>query len=248
MQKWSKLIVVLTMALLTPCVVASAQNNPGNSKLEQEIREAINTRHEFFLRGDREGWGAHVADKGVFVEPGNVITKAQFKAGLHPAIGLKQSIEISDLSVQDFGAVVVATFRQVLKQQYGDQALNVYQHMVETYQKKGDRWVLLAQGAVADPVRHKATSVDSATLDTYVGEYAWSPGYVETITREGNKLMISFPGEDGKVEFFPESATTFFLANDAEDGLTTFVKDASGKVTHYVVRQQGQEVIGKKIK
>jgi hypothetical protein len=72
---------------------------------------------------------------------------------------------------------------------------------------------------------------------------------ISTITREGNKLFEQYPGED-KVEFVPESETTFFLkGGDADSTRYTVVKNANGRVTHYVYRTYGSaDRIATKIK
>ena len=248
MSKWNPWIVVVALGVLAAGAPVSAQNNATSSNVEQQIRQSLDARLQAFLQGNRDVYAAAVADGGLFLEPGHLGTKSQKLPDVHPAIGFKKSLDVSDFKVRDFGAFAIATYRTVEKQQYGDQQLNVYWHTMETYQKQGDRWILLAQAAVYDPAPRKMAKVDPALLDTYVGHYAWSPGYVEEITRKGNELMLSIPGETDAVELIPQDDTTFFIPNEAEDSLTTFVKDSSGKVTHYVVRQQGQEIVGKKIK
>ncbi len=74
----------------------------------------------------------------------------------------------------------------------------------------------------------RAAAVDTKVYDAYVGEYEIAPGFVLTITREGNSLMSQATGQ-AKVEIFPESETTFFLR--VVDAKVTFVKDPQGRVT-----------------
>ena len=88
-------------------------------------------------------------------------------------------------------------------------------------------------------------AIDPAIYDAYVGEYELAPGFILTVTREGNSLMTQATGQ-GKVEVFPSAPTEFFLK--VTDAQLTFVKDASGKVTGLVLHQGGRDVPGKKIK
>jgi len=60
----------------------------------------------------------------------------------------------------------------------------------------------------------------------------------------GGKLMAQETGDDKPSELQPLNETTFFV--DGDDGLVIFEKDASGKVSHYVYRTKGQELIAKK--
>jgi len=80
--------------------------------------------------------------------------------------------------------------------------------------------------------------VDPALYDAYAGKYQLAPTFAITVTREGEKLMTQATGQ-GKVEVFPESETKFFLR--VADAQITFVKDASGKVTHLILHQGGRD-------
>jgi hypothetical protein len=88
-------------------------------------------------------------------------------------------------------------------------------------------------------------AVDPALYDAYVGEYELAPGFILTVTREGNSLMTQATGQ-GKVEVFPSAATEFFLK--VVDAQLSIVKDVSGTVTGIVLHQGGRDVPGKKIK
>ncbi len=90
-----------------------------------------------------------------------------------------------------------------------------------------------------------AVTVDPATYDAYVGEYELTPGFVLTITREGDKLMTQATGQ-GKVEVFPSAPTEFFLK--VVDAQISFVKGAEGKVTGLVLHQGGRDMPAKKIR
>lgn len=96
------------------------------------------------------------------------------------------------------------------------------------------------------PVEHKAINVPSSVLDQYVGEYLVQTSTTLTITKEGDKLMLSIPAQP-KMQLFPESETDFFLK--IVDAQITFVKDASGKVTQLLFRQgRGQGIPAPKVK
>ena len=90
-----------------------------------------------------------------------------------------------------------------------------------------------------------AITVDPATYDAFVGEYELAPGFVLTITREGDKLMTQATGQ-GKVEVFPSAPTEFFLK--VVDAQISFVKNADGAVTSLVLHQGGRDMPAKKIK
>ncbi|MBA3570739.1 MAG: DUF3471 domain-containing protein, partial [Pyrinomonadaceae bacterium] len=77
------------------------------------------------------------------------------------------------------------------------------------------------------------------------GQYELFPGFILTITAEEGKLMGQATGQP-KLELFPESELRFFATSVPVE--LTFVRDASGQVTHLILRQGGQDRTAKKIK
>jgi mono/diheme cytochrome c family protein len=69
--------------------------------------------------------------------------------------------------------------------------------------------------------------IDLKIYDSYVGEYALGPASF-TVSRDGDKLMFTAPGQP-KIEAFPESETKFFFK--IIDAQVTFLKDDKGTVT-----------------
>jgi mono/diheme cytochrome c family protein len=72
-----------------------------------------------------------------------------------------------------------------------------------------------------------AAKIDLKIYDSYVGEYALGPASF-TVSRDGDKLMFTAPGQP-KIEAFPESETRFFFK--IIDAQVTFLKDDKGAVT-----------------
>ena len=102
--------------------------------------------------------------------------------------------------------------------------------------------------AVRDTTPEKARAevkLEPAVLKAYEGEYELAPGFVISITLEGEKLMAQATGQP-KFEIFASAPTEFFLK--VVDAQITFVKDASGVVTQLVLHQGGRDMAGKKIK
>jgi CubicO group peptidase (beta-lactamase class C family) len=88
-------------------------------------------------------------------------------------------------------------------------------------------------------------AVDPKIYDAYVGEYEIGPGFVLSVTREGDRLMTQATGQP-KFEVFPESETTF--SPRAFSARLTFFKDPEGKVTGVRINQGGRDIHGKKIR
>lgn len=99
---------------------------------------------------------------------------------------------------------------------------------------------------VADvPAARTAAKVDPALYDAYVGDYELAPGFVLSVTREGDRLMTQATGQQ-KVEVFPSSETEFFLK--VVDAQITFVRGPEGKVDQLVLHQGGRDTPAKKRK
>lgn len=90
----------------------------------------------------------------------------------------------------------------------------------------------------------KEVKVDSKITNDYVGTYELRP-FPLVVTKEGNKLMAEGPGQP-KAELFAASEIDFFLKTADAD--VTFVRDANGKVTHLMLRIQGQNIHAEKLK
>jgi CubicO group peptidase (beta-lactamase class C family) len=94
-------------------------------------------------------------------------------------------------------------------------------------------------------VAHTEITVAPAVLDRYVGDYEFAPNFHIVVTREGNALFGQPTGQD-KVQLFAEKEDAFFLK--VVDAQIVFTKDSSGNVTGMVLKQNGGEAPGKKIR
>lgn len=95
------------------------------------------------------------------------------------------------------------------------------------------------------PQERKVVTLDPQVLEKYVGEYQGESGVVIRITIEEGKLMRRIGGQ-AKEELYAVSETEFVLR-----GIElpfTFIMDAQGRVTGYVTRRGGREVLRPKIK
>jgi len=88
------------------------------------------------------------------------------------------------------------------------------------------------------PVVRTEVKVDPAVLARYVGKYDVAPNAAFTFTLEGGQLMGQ-PPRGPKMPLFAESDTKFFLK--VADVEIEFFSDATGKMTHIVLHQGGQD-------
>jgi hypothetical protein len=88
------------------------------------------------------------------------------------------------------------------------------------------------------PNKH-AVKLDEKTLDSYVGDYSVGGAVSFKISRTGEKLLFTAPGQP-TVEAFPESADKFYFK--IFDGQVTFNRNPAGDVDGLVLEVNGRSV------
>ncbi len=148
---------------------------------------------------------------------------------------------LEDVKVRISGDTAMVTFHADQLTEVGGQTTKVHKWQIETHVRREGRWLLLG---VADGLiwpEPKAARIDPSLLDDYVGHYEWAPTLISKIERKDDHLAEIF-GTSEPDEWLPESATTFFVPGEAAGGESSrivFVKDAAGRVTHYIYRELG---------
>ena len=91
----------------------------------------------------------------------------------------------------------------------------------------------LASSAPASSRQPAAVKADPAARGPFLGTYRLGPGWLLTITCEGDQLMVQATRED-KFPMTPVSGTNFFV--EAYGASVAFVRQSSGAVTNLVYR------------
>jgi hypothetical protein len=91
--------------------------------------------------------------------------------------------------------------------------------------------------------QHKEISIAPDRLKEYVGSYALAPGFILTITLEGDHLEAQAANQP-KVAVFAEAPDKFFYK--VVEAQLDFSRDASGAVTQVTLHQGGRNITGKK--
>jgi hypothetical protein len=84
----------------------------------------------------------------------------------------------------------------------------------------------------------KPITMDSASIDRFVGAYQLFPSTIWWITRDGSHFLARFTGGT-TVEYFPESATKFFSTEGPAQ--LSFESDTDGHVTAMIRHHLGIE-------
>jgi mono/diheme cytochrome c family protein len=95
------------------------------------------------------------------------------------------------------------------------------------------------------PADRAVAKLDNATLDKYVGEYALGLGPKITISRDGNTLFFSAPGQPA-LPATAEAETKFYF-KDVENSAVVFVLNEQGEVAELQAEFGNQKIKAKRV-
>jgi len=90
----------------------------------------------------------------------------------------------------------------------------------------------------------KEVNVSNAVLETYIGKYELQPGFILTVTREGNQLKTQATGQP-VFDLFPKSENEFYLK--VVNAQLVFNKNDADEIDSVTLFQGGREIIGRRI-
>jgi CubicO group peptidase (beta-lactamase class C family) len=93
--------------------------------------------------------------------------------------------------------------------------------------------------ALPQPSFPPVVTLDSATLDSYVGTYVASPAAAFTVMRNGDQILIQLTGQ-AAIPIYPSAKDAFYCK--LVDAHVTFVRDAGGKITQLILHQNGRDI------
>ncbi|MCD6017191.1 MAG: beta-lactamase [Bacteroidetes bacterium] len=95
------------------------------------------------------------------------------------------------------------------------------------------------------PVERVAAKIDKAVGQSLCGDYELDPGFVMTVTFEGERMFVQATGQP-KIEIFSEGSYNYFCK--AVNAQFEFSKDKKNNISSLTLVQNGQKMPGKKIK
>jgi len=236
------------LALCFLAALASALwASPGLAEKEPapvapEIQGLIRERLDAAARRDAVGWARYVDEQ--------CICGGESRADVQKAISGRPSDvknwygDIGSFTVRMHGETAIARYRITEFTEVGSRRIEIDEWRTETFIRRAGTWVLIGGADVVVPPDPAVAKVDPRLYAEYVGQYEYSPGLRDTVTREGDRLLIQASGQE-KEELLPENETTYF--GKGQDWRVLFVKDGQGKVVSLIFRQNGQDLVAKRI-
>ena len=109
-------------------------------------------------------------------------------------------------------------------------------------------FAILYNQSYSVPAKRQEIKLSEETLKKYVGTYEiTSPPISAEVTIENGKLVIQAPGGQ-KLVLLPYEENHFFVIMQDDEAEIEFGTDESGKIDKIVIYQEGQEMLGKKVK
>ena len=218
-------------------------------KVEAEIREAIRQRLAALRRNDAKTYIAFFADdclmtndSGTRVKPEDIAKDWSNES--HSGISRRGS-DALDLTIHVYAETAVASYRLELDEDWAGQKLFNASRLTDVFAHRNGRWLLVAHQETPIPnARRVAAKIDPDLFDAYAGEYQFMPDYAVRVKRAGDKLLDLWPGDADYVEDVPVDQNTFVARGEL--GEVIYVKDANGKVTHFILRTAGGDLVAKK--
>lgn len=240
-------IVLLVVCFVGPAIAWAEQRSAPRPDVAA-FSTLLGERFAAVANADAKAYAALVAPEAVFVDDYGV----QENATRHIETIGKRRVGYSrytfdDLVVTPEQGVVLVTYHAVEHVRFGPREHDTAYRMVETYVERDGKWLIRshaeAQVAVAPPPQKVAVP----TLQDYVGRYEWWPGFVDTITRDGDQLYSQTTDEQQRTLNYAATPESFYFAG--EPNLVVFARDRRGHVTHYLLHwSDGAVTIARKIK
>jgi hypothetical protein len=232
--------IAITVYLPTAAQTAnSAPTKPTTSAptLEQEFKSLLQEIADARLRGDKAVAERRLAENFIATDEKGVtrtINKSNSLKSIRPAPAeLRVSATIEEVQVLAYGDVAVVNYRDVTRLVINNEPVVKRFRYTEVFKRNAGVWQMVASHQTVIPGEAVATNIDQKVYDGYVGRYQLFSNFYYTVTREGEKLMISSPIR--KAELVPENENTFVIKGDQYRII--FLRNDRGEVTQMKVRE-----------
>lgn len=230
------------MSIFVFAVAAQAEDKASITPTElvrrtQELYDAVGL-------GNQAPWKKYFSDDCIYSdEKGRTFDKAKLIADIAPLPnGYSGTIKIENLQTRIVSDTAVLNYDLNETETIFGQNLHARYHVTDTWLRRNNQWQIVASQSMRyyeDPTVGK---IDNRKIDNYVGNYELVPRQTRTVTREGNKLVVSRNGK--REELFPEACDIFF--RKGVEGRILFRTDDTGKVDALIDRRNNEDVIWRK--
>lgn len=160
---------------------------------------------------------------------------------------VEKALAVFKINVQAFpnSSNVYDSYGEALmKNNENENAIINYKKSVELNPDNSNGIEMLKKLGVDIESLTKEVTVEDAVLESYVGKYELTPGFVITVSKEGSQMKAQATGQ-GQFEIYPRSENVFYLKVVVAQ--ITFNKNENGQIESLTLSQGGQETIGSRL-
>lgn len=237
-------IPIVALQILLAVALAAA---PPPSDVAQELRQRDQALLNAIAPGEVKVWDHALAKNAQYIdENGKVIQRADFLAQLKPLPkGVSGKIVISAYSARLSGDVATVVHTDDEDEMYHGQPLTAQYLTTETWQRQQADWKLLMVHTYSVLREPKSIILPATELDAYVGNYTAAPDLPYTIKRDGDHLIAVRAGRLDVI-LKAEAPDVFFVSGQLRTR-KIFARDSAGRVTGFVDRREGNDLVWKRV-
>lgn len=211
------------------------------------IRAATQAMLDAVALGDAATWDRWLDPAYLHVdENATVRTRAELLAELKPLPpGLTGRMSIAEFRTTEAGDTLVATHLDAEELDYHGQKIASRYRTTDTWHRTPAGWRLLATQTLAVLEDPPAITLDRRTLCSYAGRYALTKDIAVRIDCAGDRLVAKREGRPDRT-FAAEVRDVFFEPGQPRTR-RIFTRDAAGRLTGFVDRREGRDVVWKKV-
>jgi len=238
---------VLPRVFLLTCLVSSAAlraQASSTDSLSPIFRRLISARLTAAKHADTAAYRRLADPQLVFVDEDGVRTTVAERLrqlAAHGAEDERVHYDVDSLHVSVMGDMALVDYLGIEHEPLGPREHISSHRTLDTYLLRGGQWRLLRHADVLTLALPAPVKLTAAALDEYVGRYEWWPGYIDTITRQGNQLFDQSTGEKKASLNLAATPESFYIAGDP--ALLVFVRDKTGRVVGYVLHWPDGQVM-----
>ncbi len=224
----------------------AARGKPASDPT-QELRALDQSLLDAIAPGDVKTWDAVLAPNAVYVdENGEIIHRADFLKQLQPLPkGSSGNIQIVNYEAYPSGDTVSVIHRDDEMEIFHGQHLTATYLMSESWQRQNGHWKLLMVHSYSVLKEPESIALTPTALDAYVGRYSAASDLTYTIRRDGDHLVAVREGRPD-VPLLAEAPDVFFVKRQLRNR-KVFTRDASGHVTGFADRREGNDLVWKRL-
>jgi hypothetical protein len=217
----------------------------------ESLSDLLKRQSQEFSDAGKNGDAAamdRLLDPGVVFtnENNETSTKKDLVASAKPRTGVTSTLQVTDWHMQQFGDVAVGRFVDVLTQDFHGQTIHAEFFSTETWKKEQDGWKMIASQTTQVPHDPPGVTLPTKLLDEYVGTYSAGPDFSFVFTRKGGDLFAAASGGGKPILQKVELADVLFSPGTPRTR-KIFQRDASSKITGFLYRRDGSDIVFKRV-